>query len=139
MRNNKNGGYLRLSFLTSVTAKKKKRRNMSLSLQFQNLYFVAIHWFLFLLQTLYNIKRISETSSPLNKCKMLTWDYAIEASILIQNILKKLQGKPITVLRNKEELIPLSIPDLPFDSYYLGSFLLLSFNSFHLRISFISI
>lgn len=122
-------------FFNFSNCKKKKGETChNLSLQFQNLYFVAIHWFLFLLQTLYNIKHISETSSPLNKCEMLTWDYAIKASILIQNILKKLQGKPITVLRNKEELIPLPITNLPFDSYYLGSFLLLSFNSFLLRI-----
>lgn len=53
---------------------------------------------------------------------MLAWDYAIIASILIQNISKKFQGRPIAVLRNKEELVLLSITNLSLDSDYLGSF-----------------
>lgn len=53
---------------------------------------------------------------------MLTWDYAIKASILIQNILKKLKGKPIILLRNKEELIPWSSHKFTFRFLLFGLF-----------------
>lgn len=69
---------------------------------------------------------------------MLTRGYAITASIHIQNISKKLQGRPITVFRNKEKLVPLSITNLPLDSFCLGSFPMLSFiNLFQLKTTFV--
>lgn len=47
-------------------------------------------------------------------------------------------GRPITVSRNKEELVLLSNANLSLDSYCLGSFPMLSFiHLFHLRRTFV--